>query len=138
MGIFTNKARKRMNHLLEVCNSYIDSYEDEKSMIPSAKNDINVILKKTLEAAYDEFKEWDGTENYDRIANAMLADITFDMLSSGKYHLYAGMLNPMNCTKNLRRIYEKAMCYAVQIGEITEKEKQEQLDLLRENISSIG
>ena len=68
----------------------------------------------------------------------MLAQATFDMLASGRYHLYTGILNPLNCSANLMLVYDNSMSYGVKIGMITKEEKKEQREYLLKCISEVG
>jgi hypothetical protein len=60
------------------------------------------------------------------------------MLASGRYHVYKGILNPMNCSSNLMLIYDNSMDYGVSIGMITKQEKEEQRKYLLKRISEVG
>ena len=76
--------------------------------------------------------------NFEKVAHTILAHTTFDMLASGRYHLYARILNPMNCSANLMLIYDKAMDYGVKIGMVTKDEQAQQRAYLLECISEVG
>ena len=138
MDFFESKAKKNAKRLMETCNAFIDKYESNSCGVPSAKDDIDAVLMKQLDAAKQELDRWDNTVDYVRVAHTLLANITFDLLSSGRYHIYAGTLNPMSCAKNLMTIYEKSMEYGKSRGEVTEEEIKQQHDMLMDNISEVG
>lgn len=135
----TLKAYNNAMKLLSCCLIAVEEYEKGVNpVVPSCSDDISMVLLEHFVRAKDEFDEWDDSINFDKIAHTMLANATFDMLASGKYHLYAGILNPMNCSANLMLVYDKSMDYGIRIGMITEKEKAEQRDYLLKCISEVG
>lgn len=135
----TLKAYNNAMKLLGGCLLAVEKYEKEGGLLaPSCSGDISEILLDRFIRAKDEFDEWDDTVNFDKVAHTMLANATFDMLASGRYHLYAGILNPLNCSSNLMLIYDKVMTYGVKNGMIAEKEKAEQRHYLLKCISEVG
>lgn len=135
----TLKAYNNAMNLLGHCLLAVEKYENESNILaPSCSDEIADALLERFMQAKDEFDEWDDTVNYDKVAHTMLANATFDMLASGRYHLYAGMLNPLNCSANLLLVYDKSMSYGVKIGMITKAEKKEQREYLLKRISEVG
>jgi len=135
----TLKAYNNATRLLGCCLLAVEKYEKEGNILaPSCSDEISDVLIEQFIRAKDEFDEWDETVNYDKVAHAMLANATFDMLASGRYHLYAGILNPLNCSANLMLVYEKSMSYGVKIGMIKKEEKKEQREYLLKKISEVG
>lgn len=135
----TLKAYNNAMHLLGCCVTAVEKYEKEGDILtPSCVDDITDILLDRFALAKDEFDEWDNSIDYEKIAHTMLAQATFDMLASGRYHLYAGILNPLNCSAKLMLVYNKAMEYGVKIGMVTPKEKREQYEYLLKCISEVG
>lgn len=133
------KAYNNAAKLLGCCMSAVEKYENESDMIaPSCSNDVGELLFDSFVRFKDEFNEWDDSIDFDRVAHTMLANATFDMLASGRYHLYAGILNPLNCSANLMIVYDKSMEYGVRNGMITAAEKEEQRNYLLECISEVG
>lgn len=125
--------------LLGCCLLAVEKYEKESDILaPSCAEEISDVLLERFVRAKDEFDEWDETVNYDKVAHTMLANATFDMLASGRYHLYAGILNPLNCSANLMLVYDKSMSYGVRIGMITKEEKAEQRNYLIRRIAEVG
>lgn len=135
----TLKAYNNAMHLLGCCVAAVEKYEKEGDILtPSCVDDITDILLDRFALAKDEFDEWDDAIDYEKIAHTMLAQATFDMLASGRYHLYAGILNPLNCSSNLMLVYDKAMAYGIRIGMVTPAEKIEQRQYLLRCISEVG
>ncbi len=97
------------------------------------------LIKSRVLVAKDEVSEWkDYDTDYITIAHTMMAHATFDLLASGKYHLYAGMLNPMSCASNLMDVYKACMEYGVMHNMLDEETRQEQYDYLLKCISEVG
>ena len=135
----TLKAYNNAMKLLGCCLLAVEKYEKEgKILAPSCADEISDILIERFIRAKDEFDEWDETINYDKVAHTMLANATFDMLASGRYHLYTGILNPLNCSANLMLVYDNSMSYGVRIGMITKEEKKVQREYLLKCISEVG
>ena len=135
----TLKAYNNATKLLGCCLLAVEKYEKEGDILaPSCADEISDVLIERFVRAKDEFDEWDETVNYDKVAHTMLANATFDMLASGRYHLYAGILNPLNCSANLMLVYDKVMAYGVKIGMLTKEEKKEQREYLLKRISEVG
>ena len=135
----TLKAYNNAMRLLGCCLLAVEKYEKESDIIaPSCAEEISDVLIERFVCAKDEFDEWDETVNYDKVAHTMLANATFDMLASGRYHLYAGILNPLNCSANLMLLYDKSMAYGVRIGMVTKEEKREQREYLLKRILEVG
>ncbi len=135
----TLKAYNNAMRLLGCCVIAVEKYEKESNVFaPSCVEDITDTLFERFIHAKDEFDEWDNTVDYEKVAHTMLAQATFDMLASGRYHLYAGILNPLNCSANLMLVYDKAMAYGVKIGMVTPAEKIEQREYLLKCISEVG
>lgn len=135
----TLRAYNNAMRLLGCCLLAVEKYEKEnKVLAPSCAKEISDALLELFICSRDEFDEWDGSVDYDKVAHTMLANITFDMLASGRYHIYTGMLNPLNCSANLMYIYNKAMDYGVHIGLITKEEQKEQREYLLRRISEVG
>lgn len=135
----TLKAYNNAMALFVHCMEAVEKYEhDGKLLSPSCTNDIKKEIFSQLIESKDEFDEWDSSVNFEKVAHTILAHTTFDMLASGRYHLYAGILNPMNCSANLMLIYDKAMDYGVKIGMVTKDEQAQQRAYLLECISEVG
>lgn len=135
----TLRAYNNAMTLLGCCLQAVEKYEKEGDfLVPSCADEIVNVLLERFTQAKDEFDEWDDSIDYNKVAHTMLAQATFDMLASGHYHLYAGILNPLNCSSKLMLVYNKAMEYGVKIGMVTPKEKREQYEYLLKCISEVG
>lgn len=126
--------------LLGLCEQFIDKYEAfaTSTLVPTAKYDLMKRIRKQVEAD-DEIPTWEkDAAEYDKIANVLLANASFDLLASGNYHIHAGTLNPMNCSSKMMAVYNGAMRWSVENGYNDEKTRQEQYDYLLKCISEVG
>ena len=131
-------SNSNAKHLKTICEKLIDDYEGN-GMYPSCKEDLMHSVSLKIKACKSEIASWeDYNTDYIKIAHSMLANLTFDLLASGHYHIYAGVLNPMSCSHKLMNVYKKCMEYALTNKIIDEKTHEEQLQYLRKCISEIG
>jgi hypothetical protein len=138
--MFGNNYKKNSKRLLEICEHYIEEYEKNspKSFL-SCKEDMLHSIRLQIEAEKADVAKWkDYDTNYIEIAHSMLAHTSFDLLASGRYHLYYGILNPMRCTSTLMAVYDGAMEWGVKNGLIDNDTKKEQHDYLIKCISEVG
>lgn len=101
----------------------------------------NVVLKNAISEIQTIEKSGITSEaDFDGITAAytMIYNITFDLLSSGEYHVYRGELNPMNESSHLYSVCLQCLEWAEKHGQITNEEKEEQLEILKENIQHVG
>lgn len=138
MFFLNRNYKKNSDRLRNICNDLIEKYQANPSK-PSCKSDLLELINLRIVAAKGEISEWkDFDTDYIQIAHTMLAHATFDLLASGKYHLYAGILNPMSCADNLMDVYKAVMQYGVENGMLDETTREEQYEYLLKCISEIG
>ena len=136
LNLFSKKANK-YEEFLSNCEKTIISYE--KDTIPSCKNDlIEAIKVMTLGAKQEINKGLIPPSMYDEFINKLLANCSFDLLASGKYHIFRGKLNPMSCSANLMSVHNKSIDYALNNNLITQAQKDEDHEYLMECISKVG
>ena len=117
----------------------ISEYEDENDASPSCSEDLMEIIKYQIERSKIEVSHWEDYDtDYIRIAHTMLANSSFDLLASGKYNIYTGVINPMKCGSQLFNVYDRSMEWAVSHKEIDEPTRIEQRNYLMECISKVG
>lgn len=139
MLFWKNETKHKTKKLLNLCLFLIDQYEPDILGIPSCKPAIEKYTVRLLNDCKEEIAEWNDSEfDYEKMARTIIVNAAFDLLTSGKYHIGAGVLNPMSCVKKLEAVYINAMKEAVQTGEITEDELKEQYMYLRKCISEAG
>lgn len=108
----------------------------QSSNLPSCEDLIMQKVDSIIESKYDEFKEWENDIDYNRVAIANLYNLTFDMATSGQYHLYRGVLQPIGI--QLSNICRACLKKACKNGYITEEEMWGQMQALTEGIQEYG
>ena len=138
--MFGNNYKKNAKRLTDVCEHFIVEYELKSPRTnPSCKNDMLVEIKRRIEADKKDVATWkDYDTDYIKIAHSLLANVSFDLLASGRYHIYYGVLNPLQCSSCLLAVYNGSMQWAVGKGLIDEDTRKEQYDYLLKCISEIG
>lgn len=69
---------------------------------------------------------------------SMIANISGDMVESGQYHIYRGVLNPMGPGEDLLNIFDLAMDELVKLGDSDAENAKEQKEAIRKNINNVG
>jgi hypothetical protein len=67
-----------------------------------------------------------------------IANVSGDMVESGQYHIYRGVLNPMGPGGELLKIFEAAMDELVKLGDTDMENAEKQKKAIRENIKNVG
>ena len=136
LDLFFKKTDK-YDEFISNCEKTIISYENQ--VIPSCKGDlIDAIKGLTIGAKCEINKGEILPSEYEPLINKLLANCTFDLLASGKYHIYRGMLNTMSCAPNLLAVHNRAINYALENNMITQAEKYDDNKHLMECISNVG
>ena len=139
MSIFNLFSKKvgKYEKFLSDCEKAILSYESDR--IPSCKNDLIEAVKVMTNDAKPQISSGlIPPQIYDEFINKLLANCSFDLLASGKYHICRGKLNSMSCASNLMSVHNKSIEYALNKGIITRAEKEEDYDYLMECINNVG
>ena len=68
----------------------------------------------------------------------LIACIAGNLVSSGQYHIYRGVLNPMGPGEDLLKILDLALDELVAMGDISKEEAAEQKEVVRKNIEEMG
>ncbi|MBR2478953.1 MAG: hypothetical protein IKB47_00930 [Clostridia bacterium] len=138
--MFGNNFKKNSKRLVDICEHFIDEYELQATRkIPSCKNDMLAEIKARVEADKKDVATWkDYDTDYIEIAHSLLAHASFDLLASGRYHIYYGVLNPMRCSSCLMAVYNGSMMWAVNKGLIDENTRKEQYSYLIKCIGEVG
>lgn len=141
MNLFQKrKTKKRMEKLWGLCEYHIMEYEKRCSYtVPSCLPDLKKQIWKMINFYADEIRDWNDDEvDYDKISHSLISHSSFDLLTSGKYHMYYGMLNSMSCAPKMKFVYKSNMEYCFSIGEVTKEEMEEQFQNLDNCIKHVG
>lgn len=126
--------------LLDLCERFIDRYEAlaPNVLVPTSKNDLMQRIRRQVEAD-KEIPTWKKSDaEYNKFANILLANASFDLLASGTYHIHYGTLSSTNCSGKMMAVYNGAMKWSVENGYNDEQTRQEQYDYLLKCISEVG
>lgn len=133
------KAKKIADSLLKICIDLIICYEKSNPQLkPSCLSDVRPYIQSLLKEYTEEFAEWEDDVDHVEVAHNILRRITYSLLISGKYHIYHGILNPMNCSSNIMVVYNKCTEYGVSKNLIDEETKNTEYDALLRRISQVG
>lgn len=69
---------------------------------------------------------------------SMIANTSGDMVESGQYHIYRGILNPMGPGEDLLKIFDSAMDELVRLGDTDKENAEEQKKAVRKNMQNMG
>ena len=131
------KKSDRYEKFLSDCEMIIVSYE--KETIPSCKSDLIESIKLITSNAKNEInKGLIPYSEYNVLINKLLANCSFDLLASGKYHIHRGQLNPLTCSANLMSVHNESIDYALKNNLITQAQKEEDYKYLIECINNVG
>lgn len=135
----TKKAEKKLSlseELVKTTRDLIKNYQ-KHTHLPSCEDDIMKIVNAMVRPNKKELDKYPEKIDIVKVAHSWLSNFSFDLLTSGRYHLQAGTLNPLSCAENLMDVYKASMEYAVKSGEINEETKKEQYELLLKRISEL-
>lgn len=117
---------------IQKCKDLISVYDNRIVFgVISCKD---IIIEKIKKMSFKNIK----TENIDKTCNLLLANISFDLLSSGNYHSYYGELNNMGVAPSLKTVYLKSIQWLYENKYLTDEEYKNSIDNLNYNIKSVG
>ena len=116
----------------------IKSYLDEKNASERVQQIIFDELHRQFPKGKRESRTWEPDFDYDLTAKKIIFNITWDEVTSGNYHLYYGMLNPMRIGPELQSLCVSCLYEFAEKGYISESERDEQISLLQYKISIVG
>lgn len=132
-------AEENLARLERTVSDQVDLLErDLPESRPSAKPIIMEMLQPYLQNNIEDAKTWGNDFDYAKTARILIFNIAFDSISSGKYNLYTGIINPMSAGPNLLTITQRCLDWAYEHGHITAEEKESTLKTLHENIRFVG
>lgn len=139
ISTFQSKTTKNLKHLQKVFEQIIDEMENNiNDLNPSCKPVLMQCFKKITVNAENEAAKWGDNFNYKDFSYNLIYKLTAELLSSGQFHIYRGMLNPMNESSHLLSLFEQCLDWHVAKGTTDERWKRQQMDTLRRNIANAG
>ena len=67
-----------------------------------------------------------------------IANISGELVESGKYHIYRGVLNPIGAGNDLLKLFNVAVDELIKIGVLDNKNAKTQKEAVLKNINSVG
>ena len=137
--IFILKGHKNIDKLKQTMSTIIDNFEKQLSdFSPSCKDILIENSLPILNQSISEAAKWEKNHDYTNMAYAVLYNIGFGLLASGRFHISYGVLNPMNESQHIYKFCIYHLNRACSLGFISEFEKDDQIAYLNECISEIG
>lgn len=104
---------------------------------PSCLNEVNTMVDSFLERYKkdDSMKQLTDDET-DRIVHITLHTVLWEGLSSGRYHLYRGLLKPIG--EQMYSLLREHIDWSINHGMIPREEKDEYLANIINNIKEVG
>lgn len=112
------KTNRTVLKLLYICEQFIDMYEVKDVLVPSCKKDLLESIDHKIRSDIDHYAHLEASV-LEKTAHELIAQEAFDLLTSGKYHIYTGILNQASCGENLLKVYKSNMKDSIKSGEIT-------------------
>jgi len=100
---------------------------------------VRSLIEKILFAHSDEFSEkiQQGASPRHWVYRT-IANIAGDLVESGNYHIYRGVINPMEPGEELVEIFDMAVDKLVEMRVLDTEQAKKEKGALRENIKSVG
>ena len=125
------RSTKKESEVEEV-STILDEAEDKFG------TDFNIVreyVEKGLGANKDQFSELiQKGGSVHKYIYTVIANISGDLVESGQYHIYRGVLNPIGPGESLLKIFDSAMDELVKLGETNKEHAEAQKKGIRENI----
>jgi hypothetical protein len=123
---------QEIKEALEILDSATNKFGPTFNIVKEQiKKDINSDTKQFLDVVQ-------GGRTVRKYIYSQISNISGDLVESGHYHIYRGVLNPMGPGKELLKIFDIATDELVKLGDHDEKYAKEQKETIRENIKSMG
>lgn len=126
------KFKNTVGYIIEEMESSFNDFD------PSCKSIILDMIEPVLNKSKEEAKNWNNGFDYITMSYKMIYIKSFNALSSGYYHIYRGVLNPMNESTHLLKVCKLCLDWYEEKGIVDSNSKKEQLEILYENIESVG
>ena len=136
-----NNIRSVLNRLfpsnnLKMAISLIDEADDELGLNMSFYIVREYIVKVIYQNPKDVSSAINSFSSPKVWAYIAIANTTGNLLESGKFHMYRGVLDKVG--KDLLFIYNNALYKLAELGEIDDHKVKEQKSTIKENIKNVG
>ncbi len=137
--VFNFKARRNLKKLKATFGQVLqhECQENSISFVSCCVPLVDRLLPlcKT-KASRTDASRWPENFDYIELSYRLIISFSFDLVSSGQYHIYRGMLSPQG--EALYKLYRHNLHHALERNLLSEQDYIEQLDIIRENIDSVG
>lgn len=135
MRLFWNSEIKRRAKLFRgIVLNLVLSGQDEK--YPSCEQILMGEIDQAINNSEKELASFEPDHDYEKNALDVIYNTTFEMVTSGCYHFYAGMLKPVGM--QLRHICVFCLRKALENGTISQQQYDEQILALSNGVKYIG
>jgi len=111
------------------------SLKYEGSAFPIIRKNIEDVILKQPDELARIFQDGTSPRQW---CYAAIANVAGDILETGRYHVYRGVLNPLGPGPEMLSIYDKAIDELVQIGATTTDNAEKEKMAIRANLKSVG
>lgn len=134
-GIFKKVGKSRKAEIREMSEILQEAEEKFGVNFKLVSEQIEQAMRKDTEQFLKIVHQGRSVRKY---VYSMIANTSGDMIESGQYHIYRGVISPMDPGKDLVSIFDGAMDELVRLGDTDKNNAEEQKKALRENIKNIG
>ena len=127
-SVASNEVREAIDMLVEASHIYGSEFDLIKEQIEEI---ILVDTKKFIDAIQ-------SGRSVRKYIYSTIANISGDMVESGNYHIYRGVLNPHGPGEKLLEIFDAAMDELVNLGDTDFESSRREKEAIRENIKAVG
>lgn len=124
---------KEIKDVLDTLNEI--EAEFDNSGFQLVKRHIKNAIRITPDAVIDGIKQLKSSREW---VYSWVVNIAGDLVESGQYHLYRGIINPMGPGNELLKIYNKAIDKLVEMKVLDSERAEKEKSALQENIKSVG
>ena len=135
MNLFWNAtAKRRAKHFRAITEEWISALQKDRwpSCIPLVMQSVDECIK----SSQDDFLSFQPDFNYEELALGVIRNITYEMVTSGHFHVYRGVLKPIG--HQLTEVCLQSAFKAKNKGYLSEECYQEFVDSLYSGINTMG
>lgn len=129
------KKQSTADFCYQICENIIDGYY-EGARYPYGKEDVLLRVKEILDNSKSDLASMPASTDWDELCIENLYDVTFALVTSGKYHLRQGVLNQTG--EGVRGLAHYCLHLANKRGLIDEQTLNEQLSVVDQSIRNVG
>lgn len=135
MRLFWNPiAKRRAKQFRTITEEWIVSFQ--KSRWASCVDIVMPAVDECIKASEDDFLSFPPDYDYEELALGVIRNITYEMLMSGRFHVYTGVLKPVGY--QLAEVCVQSAYRAKNKGYLTQEFYHEFVDSLYDGINTLG